>query len=456
MLNKYYYIKSDVELKRVINYPSQLRFLSVNIIDNTSDYKKITRQYYINSIGYEILLLIDGQRTLDNIIHIEMAKYNSDYDDTKNKIETFFKSMSCNYNIELGMQDQSIYRPVREIMLDNIYPLTASLELTHKCNLRCLHCYGNFGSGDEMPKQQVLTLLDDLEKVGVKNLELTGGDISVYPYLNDILKKAFSLKFNSVVLLTNGINMNKEFIDLVIKNSNRAYLQIDIHSLNEEYLKWFTGINNFTQKIIHNLKILLENNVKIRIVSMITKKNIDELPDIAKMVHELGIKVYMPSIVVNLGRAKQNKDLLLQNNSDKENYIKNLNIIEEKFPGLLNQFHVEGYRNNCGCITTNVVIDPLGNIKLCPMDDHYLTGLGNVFRENIKDIYDKNKDFIKELFYLNFPTLNSEDCLDCPNKLFCSYCFVRAFSKNEELRQKCNWYKCNISNKLIENYLNIK
>lgn len=191
MLNKYYYIKSDVELKRVINYPSQLRFLSVNIIDNTSDYKKITRQYYINSIGYEILLLIDGQRTLDNIIHIEMAKYNSDYDDTKNKIETFFKSMSCNYNIELGMQDQSIYRPVREIMLDNIYPLTASLELTHKCNLRCLHCYGNFGSGDEMPKQQVLTLLDDLEKVGVKNLELTGGDISVYPYLNDILKKLF-------------------------------------------------------------------------------------------------------------------------------------------------------------------------------------------------------------------------------------------------------------------------
>ena len=76
--------------------------------------------------------------------------------------------MEQKYEIETELLDFPTYKPVNVITTDNIYPITASLELTHKCNLRCLHCYGDYGVGDEMDCKNVLKLLDQLEEIGVK------------------------------------------------------------------------------------------------------------------------------------------------------------------------------------------------------------------------------------------------------------------------------------------------
>lgn len=80
-----------------------------------------------------------------------------------------------------------------------------SIELTTKCNIKCLHCYGDYQiKGIEMLLTNIKKLLYDLESMGVKNIEFTGGNISVYPFLYEALKIAYSLKFSAVVLLTNG------------------------------------------------------------------------------------------------------------------------------------------------------------------------------------------------------------------------------------------------------------
>lgn len=130
--------------------------------------------------------------------------------------------------------------------------------------------------------------------------------------------------------------------------------------------------------------------------------------------------------------------------------------MNEKYPTLFKTLQPESLRNNCGCITTNVVISPTGDIKLCAMDNHFLNNLGNVFKENIKDIYDANKEFIRNLYYLKFPTEFSAECIDCNKKLFCSRCFIRTFHENSRRKEVCKWYENNISKSIVGKFINVQ
>ncbi|HXU61576.1 MAG TPA: hypothetical protein VN962_07750, partial [Polyangia bacterium] len=68
----------------------------------------------------------------------------------------------------------------------NLVPLNVSLELTLRCNIRCLHCY-NFdrdtrgpacGDGHEAPElslDEIHRVLGELREAGTLFLSLTGG-----------------------------------------------------------------------------------------------------------------------------------------------------------------------------------------------------------------------------------------------------------------------------------------
>lgn len=72
MPGKYISMKSEIEIKQIINYPEDLKILSVFITnDTTSEYKKVSRQYNINLVGFEIITLLDGTKTIEEITNIQ-------------------------------------------------------------------------------------------------------------------------------------------------------------------------------------------------------------------------------------------------------------------------------------------------------------------------------------------------------------------------------------------------
>ena len=212
----------------------------------------------------------------------------------------------------------------------------------------------------------------------------------------------------------------------------------------------------YIDKVLSNIQFLNNNGVKMRIATMITKRNVEEIPQIVAKINELGISSFIPSIVTNIGRAEDNEDLLLDNESDIKRYVEIINEMNEKYPSLFKAMQPESLRNNCGCITTNVVISPNGDIKLCAMDNHFLKNLGNVFKENIRDVYDCNKEFIRNLYYLKFPTESSIECTECDKKFFCSRCFIRTFYENSRRKEVCKWYENNISKSIVGRFINVK
>ena len=56
--------------------------------------------------------------------------------------------------------------------------ITATLEITRKCNANCIHCIVNAGceKQDELTNSEIITLLEDFGDLGCKNVVITGGE----------------------------------------------------------------------------------------------------------------------------------------------------------------------------------------------------------------------------------------------------------------------------------------
>ena len=113
-------------------------------------------------------------------------------------------------------------------------------------------------------------------------------------------------------------------------------------------------------------------------------------------------------------------------------------------------------RATCGAFVINASIAPNGDLKVCSMDGLDVTNsIGNVFKENIKDIYEKNLDLLKKYKNLESPNLNMEGCKNCEHVYFCQGCVLRGFSKGVEIGDKCYWLKNIVPTEFKEKLLDI-
>jgi len=442
-LNKYIYWNEKLEIRK---YPNSTMVL---VIDRETDAEMPTKgslqTFSLNDTAAEIIQLIDGTKTLDEIVSFLAAKYNDSISNVKEIVTTFIHNVSDSYNLKVSSQEY--LKEVTVTLTDKsaIYPTVTSIELTNKCNLRCLHCYGDFGNVKHrvMSLEEATNLLTDMKNMGVKIVELTGGEMTVHPNIKEILLHAIELKFEQISLLTNGIALTNELKDIIIKNKSRILIQIDIHSLDDIYLTWFTRVPNTLDIIKRNIMDLAENNVQMRTATIVTRRNIDEIEEIADWVHNLGIKHLGISPVVELGRAENNEPDLFLDEIDTIKLEETLDRVQQKYKNFLSLIEGDRFNNkNCGAVASHSVISSNGDIKVCTMDsmDHFNINVGNVFEKGIKNIYEDNTEYINSFFNLQSPQADSIECANCKHKLFCSACIVRGLTKAQEMGSDCLWY----------------
>lgn len=101
----------------------------------------IKKHLIINEDGFNVINLINGANTYTEIVHSLKNIYNetdSVIDDNIKMCVSLMNSMEVNLNLKEIPSDNSIN------IVDSIYPKVATLELTTKCNMKCLHYYGKY------------------------------------------------------------------------------------------------------------------------------------------------------------------------------------------------------------------------------------------------------------------------------------------------------------------------
>ncbi|MFL1471574.1 radical SAM/SPASM domain-containing protein [Paraclostridium bifermentans] len=453
-MEKYVYIKESISVHK-----SQDEIL---LIVEDKNNRKGERLYNINEDALNIIKKFNGDYKLKEIIEQLSIFYNETFDDIKSKLIKFLKLMENNYNLNIGYSINNMHKEIEIKNNQNPYlPRVISIELTHKCNFKCLHCYGEYDNenSEMMDFNKLKKFLIQAKDLGVESIELTGGEITMHPDICEILNLIHKLEFKLVSLLTNGFIRNDELYNLIIQHKENTFVQIDMHGNTENYLKWFTQVPNTKEKVEENIKYLHDNGVYIRVVTTVTPHNLNQIEDIADWVHSLGIRCYGVSTVIPTGRANDDSKNLIINSIEEFNKLQEIlyNISQKYGKKFLNLIEDDNSLNsNCGALISNPSISPNGDLKICAMDDLNITkSIGNVLEENIKDIYENNLEFIKSFKNLKSPSLDMKECKDCENIDFCLGCVLRGTLKGIEKGDECLWLKdivpIEIKEKLIKN-----
>lgn len=155
------------------------------------------------------------------------------------------------------------------------YPLRISL--TNFCNLGCFFCSNEGMESCEKNNENINVsrfkkFIDILFRLGLKNISITGGDPTMHPEIKKILKFINKYKFKNFIFHTNGVLLNKEIVDLLLKNCQK--IAISIHST--DFLIWskMTGGNKKQfNKLLKNLEYLSSkaSDIKVEIKLVILK-----------------------------------------------------------------------------------------------------------------------------------------------------------------------------------------
>ena len=205
------------------------------------------------------------------------------------------------------------------------------LEVTSRCNARCEHCGSSCGDSivkDEISKEDLMkTLLEISQKYDAHGilLNVTGGEPLIRKDLFEIMDYANKLGFRWG-MTSNGMLINDEILKKM-EETNMETISISLDGLKETH-ESFRKVPGCFNIIIDNIK-KLQKVPTIKIVQVTTvanKKNLNELEEIYKLMKELNVISWRVINVDPIGRAKGNKDILL----DKDEYIYLWNFIKEK------------------------------------------------------------------------------------------------------------------------------
>jgi MoaA/NifB/PqqE/SkfB family radical SAM enzyme len=107
-------------------------------------------------------------------------------------------------------------------------PLSVHLDITYRCNERCVHCYLDHEDHGELTTAEIRRLLDEHASAGVFFLTLSGGEILLRKDFFEILEHARKLMF-CVKLKSNAI-MIRELEARRIRSFGVESIQVSVYS----------------------------------------------------------------------------------------------------------------------------------------------------------------------------------------------------------------------------------
>ena len=274
---------------------------------------------------------------------------------------------------------------------------TVYIELTHKCNFKCKHCYANCPQPKEMTFEQVKYLSKILKKEGFKKILLTGGEpllVKDIKKIVDLLKKDFK-----VILITNGTLIKK--VDLDYKKLDGLYISYD--GSNEEEYKLLRGKKGFSI-VQENIKWLVSQKIKVGIGIILSKYNLKNINKIIKQVKDLKVDKINLTLAQPFGRALKNKHLLFAPEKyfkliPKLSKMKNVHFesmlcypkeLKNNSKEIKSLSLFDKYLSGCAAGKKFIYINPEGYVTPCgyiTADKKLLKLSGNIFKQSLKEIY---------------------------------------------------------------------
>ena len=266
---------------------------------------------------------------------------------------------------------------------------------TYRCNFNCIHCEASAGSTKvrELTTDEAFKLIDELEEMGVQDILLSGGELLVRKDIFLVIEHILSRRMKYSIA-SNGFLVT-EFSEEFRKMKPKLYFT-SIDGLEQTNDK-IRGVNGAFRRCIDSVKFFQSIGVKHRTINtVVLPDNIQQLPELKKIIQDSAATLWRISIPIPVGRAKENPKLSLDVGQMKylfefiRSASKEMNIELSEDAGYLGcyRWELRSYPFFCEAGLTYCAIMPDGEVLGCQIAYDNSFSEGNIRTRPFREIWE--------------------------------------------------------------------
>ena len=304
---------------------------------------------------------------------------------------------------------------------ERVVPLRVHMDLTWRCNERCIHCYLGHQVGEEMRTAEIERILDQAAEAGALFLVLSGGEIMLRRDIFEIVacarERQFDIKIKSNGVLI-GESQAERFAGLGVRRAD-----ISIYSHRPEVHDGITLTPGSLKRSIAACVALKTRGIAVRINVSVMRQNAGDCAGIRQLASDLGIEAVFDTRITPCVNGDCSPT--------------SLNVAIKDMPQILTEFVPAGEAEHeagaftpdghpCGAGHTSCYISPSGDVMPCQL---YPLVCGNLLSQSFGEIWRSSAlAAIRAVRNRDMPV-----CSACPNQPVCARCPALAYMEGDPL-----------------------
>jgi radical SAM protein with 4Fe4S-binding SPASM domain len=296
-------------------------------------------------------------------------------------------------------------------------PISAQIDLTYRCNERCVHCYLDHNDHGEMTTAEIKDLLDQMADAGVFYLNLSGGEILMRRDFFEILEHA-RLRTFCVKLKTNGVLIRKKEAQR-LRALGVESIQISVYSHRPEVHDAITKMPGSFRQSIEAARLLRAEGLNVIFANVLMTENAADYQGVRALAAEVGARPTLDPTVTPMMDGNRS---VLQLNVDRkklQEVFRDAALVGdvEEFcapPASVDEAALDMLP--CSAGHTACYVSPYGDVYPCVQ---FPLACGNVRREKFADIW-RDSPQLHEVRSITLRDMRS--CSQCAHGGTCTRC----------------------------------
>lgn len=179
------------------------------------------------------------------------------------------------------------------------------LELTNRCNLRCVHCYAESGpytgDTDRLNRGHYETLLLDAHKLGCRRVQFIGGEPTLNRDIAALIEFAASARYTFIEVFSNLTRLSPELIEVFARHG--VHVATSVYASVAGVHDAITLSDGSFERTIAALRILVERAIPVRAGVITMNANAKEVDRTIGFLRSIGVDNVGTDHVRSFGRA---------------------------------------------------------------------------------------------------------------------------------------------------------
>jgi len=296
-------------------------------------------------------------------------------------------------------------------------PISVLIEITHRCNFDCVHCYQahqHRATRPELTAAEWCRVLDEAQALGTFFLTISGGEMLVRRDWFAIAQHARRIGL-ALRLYTNGALITVDVADQMT-TLDPIGVEISVYSHNSTVFDGVTQRRGSFERTLRGIRLVRERNLPLTIKTPIMKQNVDGYRELIALADELGAYYILDPQLTPRNDGSLAPLQYQVDNAQLAGLYSDPALYDQ--PCSVAGADVDAFMNAapCGSGRRIMVVDPYGEVYGCLQ---MLRTNGNVRRQPLADIWWHGASLVESR------TKQRKDlvrCDTCPGVPYCQPC----------------------------------